>query len=39
VVDVPPHWTRRQVDTKLTALLMRHGPKYFAGRFLSLATE
>ena len=39
VIAIPPHWTPAQVDTKLTALLMRHGPTYFAGQYRSLATE
>jgi predicted nuclease of predicted toxin-antitoxin system len=39
VIDVPSRWTHHQVDTKLTALLMRHGPAYFAGQYRSLATE
>jgi predicted nuclease of predicted toxin-antitoxin system len=39
VIKVPSAWTREQVDSKLTALLMRHGPNYFAGQYWSLATE
>lgn len=39
VIDLPANWPRAQVDTKLTALLMRHGPAYFAGHYRTLATE
>ena len=39
VIDIPGGWPRSQVDTKFTALLMRHGPTYFAGQYRSLATE
>ena len=39
VIHVPARWKRNQVDTKLTALLMRHGPGYFAGQYRSLAAE
>jgi Domain of unknown function (DUF5615) len=39
VVDVPASWSRAQVDSSLTALLMRHGPRYFSGRYRTLATE
>jgi predicted nuclease of predicted toxin-antitoxin system len=39
VIDVPAGWAAASIDTKLTALLMRHGPKYFAGHYRTLATE
>ena len=39
VIDLPAGWSRAHVDTKLTALLMRHGPAYFAGHYRTLATE
>ena len=39
VIDIPGGWSPAQVDTKLTAVLKRHGPKYFAGRYRTLATE
>ena len=39
VIDVPADWSPAQVDTKLTAILMRHGASYFAGQFRTLATK
>lgn len=39
VIDAPASWRNAQLDTKLTALLMGHGPKYFAGHYRTLATE
>lgn len=39
VIDLPASWPRSQVDTKLTALLMNHGPAYFKGQYRTLATE
>ena len=39
VIKIPSAWTREHVDTKLTALLMGHGPNYFAGQYRSLAVE
>ncbi|GGS82851.1 DUF5615 family PIN-like protein [Streptomyces cinerochromogenes] len=36
VIGVPPHWQPKQVDSQLTALLMRHRPGYFRGRYISL---
>ena len=38
VIDLPTGWTAAQIDTKLTSLLMRHGPKYFAGQYRNLAS-
>jgi hypothetical protein len=39
IIGVPETWPREQLDTKLTSLFMQHGPKYFKGRFRSLAAE
>ena len=39
VIKIPDAWTRERVDSKLTALLKSHGPKYFAGQYRILATE
>jgi hypothetical protein len=39
IIGIPETWSNRRVDTKLTALLMRHGPNYFRGRYHSLAAE
>jgi predicted nuclease of predicted toxin-antitoxin system len=39
VIDLPEGWSRARVDTKLAALLMRHRPAYFAGRYHTLTTE
>jgi hypothetical protein len=39
VIDFPADWATSRLDTKLTALLMRHGPKYFTGHYRTLATE
>lgn len=39
VIGVPPHWQPKQVDTQLTAVLMKHGPSFFRGRYLSLGEE
>jgi hypothetical protein len=39
VIDIPAGWSAARIDTKLAALLMRHGPTYFAGQYRTLATE
>jgi len=39
IIAAPPHWQPIQVDTKLTALLMKHGPAYFAGRLRNLTEQ
>ena len=39
VIGIPENWTAQRIDSKLTALLMRHGPNYFRGRYRSLAAE
>ena len=36
IIGIPETWSNSRVDTKLTALLMQHGPTYFKGRFRSL---
>ena len=36
IVGVPETWPRALLDTKLTSLLMRHGPNYFRGHYHSL---
>src|SRR5688500_3239822 len=38
-IAVPPHWTPAQIDTRLAALLMRHGADYFARRYHPLTSE
>ena len=39
VIGIPENWSAARIDSKLTALLMRHGPNYFRGRYHSLAAE
>jgi hypothetical protein len=39
VIDFPADWPDERLDTKLTALLMNHGPAYFKGQYRTLATE
>jgi predicted nuclease of predicted toxin-antitoxin system len=39
VIAIPPHTPAAQVDTALAALLMRHGPRYFAGQLRNLSRE
>ena len=39
IIGIPEAWSLRRIDSKLTALLMRHGPTYFRGRYRSLAVE
>ena len=39
IIGIPEAWSLSRVDTKLTALLMKHGPAYFRGRYRSLAAE
>ena len=36
VIGIPETWSLSRIDSKLTALLMQHGPNYFKGRFRSL---
>ena len=33
IIGIPEAWSPTQVDTKLTSLLMRHGPNYFRGHY------
>jgi hypothetical protein len=33
IIGVPETWPRALLDTKLTSLLMRHGPNYFRGHY------
>jgi|SRR3954451_4242957 predicted nuclease of predicted toxin-antitoxin system len=39
VIAIPDGQAAIRTDTKLTALLMRHGPKYFQGRIIALGGE
>jgi predicted nuclease of predicted toxin-antitoxin system len=39
VIGIPETWSNDRIDSKLTALLTRHGPNYFRGRYRSLAAE
>jgi predicted nuclease of predicted toxin-antitoxin system len=39
VIGIPENWSAQRIDSKLTALLIRHGPNYFRGRYRSLAAE
>jgi predicted nuclease of predicted toxin-antitoxin system len=39
IIGLAETWSLSQVETKLTALLMKHGPAYFRGRYRSLAGE
>ena len=39
IIGIPDAWLPDRVDTKLTALLTKHGPAYFRGRYRSLAAE
>jgi len=39
IIGIPEIWSNSRVDTKLTALLTRHGPNYFRGRYRPLAAE
>jgi Domain of unknown function (DUF5615) len=39
IIGIPDAWLPDRIDSKLTALLMRHGPNYFRGRYRSLAAE
>jgi hypothetical protein len=38
IVGIPGAWLPDRIDTKLTALLMRHGPNYFRGRYHPLGS-
>jgi predicted nuclease of predicted toxin-antitoxin system len=39
IISIPENWSLSRIDSKLTALLMRHGPNYFRGRYHPLAAE
>jgi predicted nuclease of predicted toxin-antitoxin system len=39
IIGIPEAWSNQRIDSKLTALLMRHGPNYFRGRYRPLAAE
>ena len=39
VIGIPETWSVARLDTKLTALLTKHGPAYFTGRVRPLAAE
>jgi predicted nuclease of predicted toxin-antitoxin system len=39
IIGIPETWSTHRMDTKLTALLTRHGPNYFRGRYRPLAAE
>jgi Domain of unknown function (DUF5615) len=39
IIGIPEAWVTHHIDTKLTTLLMRHGPNHFRGRYRSLAVE
>jgi predicted nuclease of predicted toxin-antitoxin system len=36
IIGIPETWSTSRLDTKLTALLRRHGPSFFRGRYRSL---
>jgi hypothetical protein len=39
IIGIPDAWSLSRIDSKLTALLTKHGPKYFRGRLRSLGAE
>jgi hypothetical protein len=39
IIGIPETWSAPRIDTKLTALLMRHGTNHFRGRYRSLAAK
>jgi len=39
IIGIPDAWSLSRIDSKLTALLMKHGPNYFRGRYRALAAE
>jgi hypothetical protein len=39
VIGIPETWSVERLDSKLTALLTRHGPAYFRGQVRPLAVE
>src|SRR5712691_12031005 len=38
IIGIPGAWLPNRIDSKLTALLMKHGPNHFRGRYIPLAT-
>jgi hypothetical protein len=39
IIGIPETWALNRIDSKLTALPMKHGPAYFRGRYHALAAE
>jgi hypothetical protein len=39
VISIPETWSAERLDSKLTALLTKHGPGYFTGRVRHLQAE
>jgi hypothetical protein len=39
IIGIPQAWSPARLDTKLTALLIKHGQNYFWGTYRSLAAE
>ncbi|MGA5823429.1 DUF5615 family PIN-like protein [Kitasatospora sp. NPDC094028] len=39
VIGIPPHWQPKQIDSQLTALLMKHTPSHFSGRYTPLSEK
>jgi predicted nuclease of predicted toxin-antitoxin system len=39
IIGIPETWSNSRIDTKLAALLMKHGSTYFRGRYRPLAAE
>ena len=39
IIGIPESWSADRLDSKLTALLMKHGPNYFRGRLIPLGAE
>jgi predicted nuclease of predicted toxin-antitoxin system len=37
IIGIPETWSTSRLDTKLTALLIKHGSNYFRGRYHPLA--
>jgi predicted nuclease of predicted toxin-antitoxin system len=39
IIGIPETWSTSRIDTKLSALLTRHGPNYFRGRYRPLGAQ
>ena len=39
IIGIPDAWVPDRIDSKLTALLKKHGPAYFRGQYRSLGAE